>query len=215
MMINLKFDLIFFKYTLKSSYLSAGLYKMFTLILHGYTSKSLSISSLGTAGAQAHDFPHYFLCLLPSLIFSATIHPHLIRIIRRRRRREALSLKEGTKLFVSLSWNMPSIDASLVGWWSSIFISSSSVGSPAAQVHDGPQRLLWLLGLLVSHSARNHGGRGRRELLGLRKGPEVVLGMLVNRPQSVIPSAEALVLECLHCSHTCCHYPSFPHMTLS
>ena len=147
------------------------------------------------------------------LIFSATIHPHLIRIIRRRRRREALSLKEGTKLFVSLSWNMPSIDASLVGWWSSIFISSSSVGSPAAQVHDGPQRLLWLLGLLVSNSDRRHGGRGSRELLGLRKGPEVVLGMLVNRPQSVIPSAEALVLECLHCSHTCCHYPSFPHMT--
>ena len=98
MMINLKFDFIFFKYTLKSSYPSAGLYKMFTLILHGYTSKSLSISSLGTAGAQAHDFPHYFLCLLPSLIFSATIHPHLIRMRRRRRRREALSLKEGTKI---------------------------------------------------------------------------------------------------------------------
>ena len=102
----------FFKYTLKSSYLSADLYKMFTLMLH----LKISIHCFtGTAGAQAHDFPHYFLCLLPFLTFSATIHPHLIRI-RRRRRREALSLKEGTKLFVSLSWNMPSIDASLVGW---------------------------------------------------------------------------------------------------
>ena len=108
---------------------------------------------------------------------------------------------------------MPSLDASRAGWWSSIFISSSSVGSPAAQVHDSPQRLLWLLGLLLSHSAGNHGRRGRRELLGLSKGPEVGLGMLVNRPQSVVPSAEALILECLHCSHTCCHYPSFPHMT--
>ena len=209
----------FWKYTLKSissydSYLSAVLYKFFTLA----SRPKISIHCFtGDSGAQVHDFSQCFLCLLlPFLIFPAIVRTRLIR--RRRKRREALSLRERSRelrLFSSLSWDMPSMDDSVVGWSSSSYParSYSSVGPPAAQVHDSPQGLLWLLCLLISHSARNHGRRGRRELLGPRKGPEVVLGMLVNRPHGVIPSAKALILECLHCSHTCCHHPSFPHMT--
>ena len=92
----------------------------------------------------------------------------------------------------------------------------SSVGSPGAQVHDSPQRLFRLLRLLLSHqSVRNHGRRGRREVPGrLRtRRADLVLGMLMNRSHCVIPYAEALILERLHCSHTCRHDPSFPHLT--
>ena len=207
MIINLISDFIFLKYAWRSSHLSAVVYKIFTLILHR---KICIHCSTGDPGALVHDFPQCFLCLLlPFLIFPTTLHTHLIG----RRRREAPSLREGPKIVL-----ITFLGYALHGWFSGrmiiIFISrsASSVGSPAAQVHDSPQRLLWLLCFLVSHSARNHGGRGR-ELLDLRKRPEAVPGMLVNRPHSVIPSAEALILECLHCSHACCHYPSFPHMT--
>ena len=95
MMINLKFDFIFFKYTLKSSYPSAGLYKMFTLMLH----LKISIHCFtGYRRSSSSRLPPLLSVSSSFLIFSATIHPHLIRIRRRRRRREALSLKEGTKI---------------------------------------------------------------------------------------------------------------------
>ncbi|CBI28374.3 unnamed protein product, partial [Vitis vinifera] len=82
-------------YTLKSisSYLSAVLYKFFTLA----SRPKISIHCFtGDSGAQVHDFSQCFLCLLlPFLIFPAIVCTRLIR--RRRKRREALSLRERSR----------------------------------------------------------------------------------------------------------------------
>ncbi|CAL9087148.1 unnamed protein product, partial [Musa acuminata var. zebrina] len=87
-------------------------------------------------------------------------------------------------------------------------LSFHLVGSPTAQVHDLPQRFLRLLGFLTASI-----GDGGRHPDGLRQGPHIVLGTLVQRSESVVPSAESsLIFECFHCSHTRCRYPrSFPH----
>lgn len=82
------------------------------------------------------------------------------------------------------------------------------VGTPAAaQVHDCPQRLLWLLELLISDFAQSWGWRrGEVGLVGLRKWPEMGLGLLVRGSYGGwVPPANPLVLQCLHNSNACCH----------
>ena len=83
-----------------------------------------------------------------------------------------------------------------------------SIGTPTAQVHDFPKRLLRSL---CPRSAPNHRRRRRRELvIGLREWlDEVVLGVVVNRPHGVVPPAEALVLQRLHRSDARRNDPSF------
>ena len=83
-----------------------------------------------------------------------------------------------------------------------LLLQLGSIGTPTAQIHDSPQGLLWLLSL----SAWTHGRRWRRrDLPGLRKRPRIVLSLLLNRPHGMVPSAEPLILQRLHWSHTCCH----------
>lgn len=48
-----------------------------------------------------------------------------------------------------------------------------SVGSPTAQVHDFPQRLLSCFHFLVSHFIQSHNRRWRRKLLGLSQFSEI------------------------------------------
>ena len=96
----------------------------------------------------------------------------------------------------------PSFFRQLIRW------GLGSIGTPTAQVHDFPKRLLRSL---CPRSASNHRRRRRRELvIGLREWlDEVVLGVVVNRPHGVVPPAEALVLQRLHCSDARRNDPSF------
>ncbi|RAL45359.1 hypothetical protein DM860_013755 [Cuscuta australis] len=83
----------------------------------------------------------------------------------------------------------------------------SIIRSPTAQIHDGSQRLLGALQLLISQLGGDDSG-GRRQPGGvLGVGPEVGFGMLVEQSESVVPSGEALVLQSLHRPHARRHDP--------
>ena len=84
----------------------------------------------------------------------------------------------------------------------------SSIGTPTTQVHDFPQRLLWLLHFRIFQFAWNHCRGWRRKVLSLRIRPEIVLGMLLRWPYDKIPPTDPLVFHGFHNSNTGCHNSS-------
>jgi len=62
--------------------------------------------------------------------------------------------------------------------------------------------------LLFADRPVDRGGSRGRELPGLRIRPEIGLGVLVERPEDMVPPADALVLERLHSSDAGRHDPS-------
>jgi len=82
------------------------------------------------------------------------------------------------------------------------------VGTPATQVHNSSQRLLWLLSFLVFEFCRSHSRWLRRKVPGVRQRPHIVFSMLLCWSQHTVPPADALVLQGLHHSNTSCHGPS-------
>ena len=78
------------------------------------------------------------------------------------------------------------------------------IGTPTAQIHDSPKRLLRFLQFLISEPLR----QSTWDFLGLWIWSEIGLCMLLDWPHSWIPSTNTLVLQSLHNSNTCCHNPS-------
>lgn len=91
-------------------------------------------------------------------------------------------------------------------------LKAGGLRAPAAELHDLPVRFLLLImphATLCLHHVGRH-ARGRRELgRGLGVGPgDVGLGVLVEGPEGVVPSAEAqLVLEGLDRRYAGRHRP--------
>ena len=98
-------------------------------------------------------------------------------------------------------------DAQLITFFSWLYIwyILPSNGTPTAQVHDFPQRLLWLLHFLVSQFAWNHSRSWRRKVPGLGNRPEIILRMLLRWSYDKIPPADPLVFHGFHNSNTHCH----------
>ena len=93
-------------------------------------------------------------------------------------------------------------------WMVTFFSRLSSTGTPTAQVHDFPQRLLWLLHFLISQFAWDHCRSWRRKVLSLRIRPEIVLGMLMRWSNDKIPPADSLIFHGFYNSNTGCHNSS-------
>lgn len=90
------------------------------------------------------------------------------------------------------------------------------IRTPTAQVHNFSKRLFRVLHLFFSRYiplSHRYCRRGRRKSVGQRKRSEIVLGVLVQRSQSIIPSTEPLIFECLYSSNASCHNPSFAYRT--
>lgn len=87
-------------------------------------------------------------------------------------------------------------------------VNLSLVGTPAAQVHNSSQGLLWLLGFfMIPQFAWSHCRWLWRDLLGLRQRPHVMFSMLLCWSHDTVPPAYSLILQCLHHSNTGCHTP--------
>lgn len=85
-----------------------------------------------------------------------------------------------------------------------IYKCGDLIRTPAAQVHDGPQRLLRLIFSPLFPQSINRIGRSSRghPSVGLRDGVDVVLHALMDRSQHVVPPAKPrLIFERFDHSH--------------
>jgi len=78
------------------------------------------------------------------------------------------------------------------------------IGTPTTQIHDFSKRFFWLLQSLISNRIRNHGWRWTRKLLSLRIWSDVILHMLMKRPQWVIPPRKSMIF---HALYSCDNHP--------
>lgn len=89
-------------------------------------------------------------------------------------------------------------------------LKSNSIRTPTVQIHNFLHSLLSFPHLFQPQLIWNSSSWSRRwRRWKERKRSDIVLGMLMQWPNGVIPPANALVFQCLNCSNCGCHNPGF------